>query len=567
MAEFIGNEEDRGAVTSITQNARQSRGVGASIFVRLCVVLLPSALILAFILPYAMHIPYWDSWEWVRILKMFRSGERDFMSILLMTHNEHPYGLPTLLFLGVGGFVHYGMAPFALISCLLMVGVGALLGNFATRLTGASAPLTAAIVILSVSPRHWENQIFGFQVGFPLAVLLCLGAIACAARVADREKASWWGVAATLACLAGAGLCSAASFAAFAAVGAVLLTGESTRHQRVALVLCGALAVAWFAQFVPPILALDHGMHVPWGSRIEGLFILAGAPLFAELKPASLVGGSVLAAFGVLGPLAVRRGPNHRALVAVGLLSLAFCAAVAYGRNVVDGNMSRYAIYSVPLMVVAMTLVLERLRGRWRDAAIWLVLVAVCLSAAWASVTAKSAVQRFHLEEIGLTDIVLNAHERSEADVRRLHPGGRAYTLPLIDYFLKVHPGLALPVTFRSVAVTALDDAQGATHTAVAADYTMRGPGYVYAAAPCKSCVLRWEVSGVTADKGTVGAIFRDAKGDEVANTYTLIDGARQDDVAYVVAAPPEAVSFEAYVWSPGPAVSFSNPRLGTSTP
>src|SRR5437879_11623029 len=79
-------------------------------------VALPGLLMLFYAAKFAVRIPIWDGWSWIRLLKEYHSGERSFLRVLLYVHIEHPYGLPSAVFIEAGQPFRYGFRPFGVLS-------------------------------------------------------------------------------------------------------------------------------------------------------------------------------------------------------------------------------------------------------------------------------------------------------------------------------------------------------------------------------------------------------------------------------------------------------------------
>jgi hypothetical protein len=230
-------------------------------------------------------------------LRRVETGEISFRDLLLLTHIEHPYGLPTAVFVYLGSLWGYSLKPMAVLSTMIIVANAGILFRQSQKCGVRSIVVLLAIAMIAMSYRQYENVLLGFQLGFPLMVMFGLGAVMAAtslgraAGLANRSRA----LSLLLACLFCGSTSSAASFAIFPTVTVTLLL-LVRRISIVGIVLVVLSGGLWLYHYVPLITAVHVG-RPPAVDVVKGLFILAGSPLFDNLSASFRTGVVVICCF------------------------------------------------------------------------------------------------------------------------------------------------------------------------------------------------------------------------------------------------------------------------------
>jgi len=363
---------------------------------------------------YSASQPYWDGWTWFEWLRQYRDKEVTWPQLLVRTHNEHPIGLSTLIFLFLDRPFGYDLRPLAMGSAIAFILSGGIVGAV-LRSAGIGTAGVIAALLICFSPRSVENLLTGFQITFTLTVLLGLLSIAAAYYAVIKESFALLIVLAALLILGGW------TTAGFLAVYPAIILTFLIRINRVSLagtVLAVGTAACWFimyrAQIVAPHLGAPGMME-----RIAGLTVLAGSPLVEQRMLAGVIGCFVLVSFGIFGALAWLSGNSQRRLaVSVGLFSLGLIATIAYGRGLMGGiNPSRYATFGAPLAAVA--LVLPTLYVRAASLAAYSVAL---IAFTWNINGATVEAQRVQQMDVLMRDLILNHRTKSAADLAVANP-------------------------------------------------------------------------------------------------------------------------------------------------
>jgi hypothetical protein len=144
---------------------------------------------------FGVDVPHWDEWVIVDALRRRANGAYGWAD-LWSRHNEHRIVVPKLLFLAEYQLLGDHSPKLCMYVCLaLLVGIAWGLCRIAVR-EHAVPPalrlwLCLPIVGFLVSPRQFENLMWGFQVGFvsvAVFAVACLGCLACFAEAAGGGR-------------------------------------------------------------------------------------------------------------------------------------------------------------------------------------------------------------------------------------------------------------------------------------------------------------------------------------------------------------------------------------------
>jgi len=314
----------------------------------------PAGLAIVFCWLFTSVAPFADCWHWIHIDQSYRLSEISLLKVLFITHNAHPYGLPTLIFLLVADVIAYRFDILAIASTIIIIANATIFMALARMAGIRSFVCVLAIAGLACSLRQDEIFLFGFDFGLALLITFSLLAFLATIFFLETESATQklgWGTAVILAAGA-AGLCDAAAAGLFPALLLLLVTSRwRPANLLLAITIC-VLCAAWLAYFFnlamirPPVSQI----RPPFSEAPLGFVILSGASLFENRYAAFGSGLVILGAFGWLGLQNWRGNARARALVSIGIFALGMIATLAMARGLMGGiNPGRYAILSMPL--------------------------------------------------------------------------------------------------------------------------------------------------------------------------------------------------------------------------
>ena len=506
-----------------------------------------------------MSSPYWDAWTWFEWLRQYENGETSLGHIVVRQHNEHPYGLPGVIFITFGSLWGYDLKLISILTAVVYCCSALILFDMVRK--AATTPIALlTTVLIGLSLRSSENLLYGFQLGFPLTVLCALIAVHAA-----LHRSTGGLVAMTLALVAG-GFCSATFVAVYPAVFAALLWGRTDRpwgSAMVAFLLC----VAWLLAFGPRLMA-SHQPSPDFAARATGFVTLAGSPFFSNSGAARVVGVVVLVTFAAMAVRTLRNpAPSKVALVCVGLCSLGMIGAVAAGRGDMSGtNPSRYAVFAIPLVVATAALFTASL-PRLRHLPLMMAAGAYILSGQDALVESRHA--RALEFQMGFT--VVNHGVMSDAEIKVLNPGPAEVIRPIIANMETNRYGVfSRPEPVRLAFQTLENFSAAGAKLTQSGDggYELTGRGHIAAGRDCAACIVRVMVDGLElpdaamdeesagavgkADENTrnVGFIFYDAAGTALQNLAWSVEG-RAPPAIIAATGPQGSAKVEAYLYSP----------------
>lgn len=320
----------------------------------------------AFVLNYAVEVPFWDDWEFVRLLDEADRGALTWEHIFGL-HNEHRIVVPRLCVLGLAAVFGYSTR----VQCLFTVAhltVMLLYVHAALRRPGGlgfwvAPPVFPLVAWLLLSWRQVENLVWGFQIGLSLPLTLTVISLfhLQTALSADRRRAP----AMVLAILAAVGASFSSTMGLLAwPAGLLMVILHWWRTGTRSLLLGWSLAtvvvwVAYFADYAAPrhhapvtAALLDPLRLLTYFARLCGSWS-------ADKSPAAGVATIALVAFA--GFRLARRRQLAQHGFWLGLIT--FCALtltmIAAGRSTDPATAlsSRYTTYCMPILAASLVLV------------------------------------------------------------------------------------------------------------------------------------------------------------------------------------------------------------------
>ena len=364
--------------------------------------------------------PYWDGWTWFEWLRQYQAGEASWQQILLWTHNEHPVGVPAVIFVFAGQLFDYDMRPMALASAASFIASGAAVAAVAWR-AGVPALGVAAVMLVCLSPRSVENVMTGFQLAFTLTVLCGVAAILLAYRAVTAG--SYVALTLMIPVLIIGGWTTAAFFAVYPALVLALLI-ELNRWSLIGVIGAAVVAMWWLALYAAAV-STSHLTQPDLPEQVCGLLILAGSPLVEYRPLAAALGITVLLAFVFCGTLAWYRGNDRqRVAVSMGLFSLGLVGTIAYGRGLMGGiNPSRYSTFGAPLVAMAMALPLLMVPIRFVRSVSIMICAAAALAFLWNVTPAWEEIVRVQRQDALVRGVSLNHQHKTDAEIQLVNPG------------------------------------------------------------------------------------------------------------------------------------------------
>jgi len=406
------------------------------------VVAAPAVLMLAYAAKFGVRIPIWDGWSWILLLKEYQSGERSLLGVLSFVHIEHPYGLPSALFIAVGYPFRYRFDPVCVV-CAGFICVGALVflrGAHRDSLRGLFNFLLIAAVLLSL--RQCDNILYAFQLGFPITVALGLIAIYSAVKIGEMETtrtaAAW--IALLVFLLSAAMLSSAAAPACF--VGAALPLFLSRGTQALRALMAVALAAAfWVGRYIFSIFRHTRARPEEAGGAADalvGFLSVIGSGLTDSRAGSVIAGLVILATFVILLVVLRRQGRQPVFLISVGLFSLALAATVTAGRGGMGGIVpGRYTSFTLPLVAATLALLFLWLREQpllRRRMAMAACAILLGISIAKGTAVAWDSGKVAHTQAAILAAIMKREGPKSAQEIGLLNPGPTTLIDSLVQF-------------------------------------------------------------------------------------------------------------------------------------
>jgi hypothetical protein len=321
---------------------------------------------------------YYDEWDWVLGAPTWDARA------YFVPHSEHWSTIPSIVYrvlmLAVGArtYVPY-MAVLMVLHCAVCV-----LLFLIVRRRGGDALAIAALAVLLVLGRGYENILWAFQIGFVGSVLGGLVAM----WLLDADRVPWWRCVLASAALIASLMSSGIGIPSCAAVAAQLVLDRDGRRRLWLLVPPAAAYLAWTATVgragltghrdpftLVAVGQLLHYAPTGIGAAAAGLVGLDAVPALTALAVLAVVVGVGWGRFG-LRPIALGAGAGLVVqFVVIGLVRAQIGDAEAAS--------SRYVyIGSVFLLILLMDIARHlRLRGAWTPVIAAVVIVSLVLNA------------------------------------------------------------------------------------------------------------------------------------------------------------------------------------------
>ncbi|MGB8352286.1 MAG: hypothetical protein WCD79_00205 [Chthoniobacteraceae bacterium] len=144
---------------------------------------------------YGVDFPYYDQWEGVGALFVkMNAGTLGFADFFAQ-HNEHRILFPLLIFYPLARLTHWNVRAelFVIwgIYVLLAWNIWRTMRGTGFAISRKSYWLFFAVCVIVFSPLQWQNQLWGFQVGFVLPLLFMIASIRVA--VSGRHPGNFIG--------------------------------------------------------------------------------------------------------------------------------------------------------------------------------------------------------------------------------------------------------------------------------------------------------------------------------------------------------------------------------------
>ena len=361
----------RRAQLAIAWASRWDRAAGYAAY---AVMLLAVFTGLAYVYAFGVNLYWWDDWPTLPVLfEHYDAGTlspADFWEL----HNEHRVLFPKLVMFGLGLLTRGDAVANMYFSQLLLAAILATyVIAFRRQFPGGWATwLMAPMAFLVFSWRQTENMLWGFQVGFVMVMAAALAAFLCLSRLSNQRYGPMF-----------VGAVAAATVAAFSSIhgllvwpvglGQLFVVSLSRRLKvMLATVWAGIAAIEWLAFFQgwekPP-------SHPAWGFAWEFLPTLVGGALWSSRRLA-FAGGIVLllaAAGAVVLVFACRQWAAQSFWLATMAFALATLGAITMGRcgyGVDYALASRYATFSIPIVIASYAIFVVQGRQRRHPATI-----------------------------------------------------------------------------------------------------------------------------------------------------------------------------------------------------
>lgn len=289
--------------------------------------------ILAAILRYAVGIPFWDQWDFVRALRRIEHGELSWARLLFASQGEHQIGMQVLLSAAAWRLTGMYM-PAVMVANWATAVLFCLLAFAVTRRALPPASVIPWLVLGAASffvfnPAAYQVWLWGLPLVHLLVPLLFLaGVFAAQSRLPDGFK-----IAAAAAAAMTASFILASGLLLWAMLPPVLWRYAAPRlfrRERAAAALFGIALIASLAPYALASHASPAPTDGPSGPEVMARFFLAYTGNLVALATghlplawAQLAGAGLLLFFALAGALAARelRGkPQWNALLVWGMV-------------------------------------------------------------------------------------------------------------------------------------------------------------------------------------------------------------------------------------------------------
>lgn len=508
----------------------------------------------------APDLPFWDAWGWIADIPSYRDG--DSVAVLrkgMLSQNEHLYLLPALVFRTTASVFGYSLRPYAYLSVVLFVCLGALLSRVAVS-AGAGIGGALLVFLVAVSFRHFENLLLGFQFGLVLSVFAGTAAI----WIADEyQTASGFSIALALA-LASLLSSAAGVFSLVLVVAVHHFDVKNPRKWLIAVSLLAVLMVATGAALYAFDVRFYQFVHLFLRALVAQSAALAIVD-WIKVMGGGLIGGKFAAAVGFIGIgwlvscIADDVRARHRlaAPSAIALFSLLSTFAVAWGRSPITEPASRWAVFALPGTAMAIVWLFARIVPRVEGGR---VRVGIPVALLWVWLTASNFVDaagyRNYIEQWAFElRTYLAYHNAGEPltkeQLGRFNPAIPELMRRILSIYKEVRPqafrdgielATQLPSSVAGEAVVSMDG--GVLRVA--------GPGYVHSRHVCvdeTGCVVRLIATVEAQGAATLGIIVRSPAGVQRANENITIPADGKPQVQTISADVANGEQVDPYVF------------------
>ena len=132
-------------------------------------ILLPGIITSFYINRFAVNVPFWDAWSFVRVLQAYTEGG-NWLSIIWEPAQAHRLFFPKLIFLLLAQFTDWNVVTQMYVSHLLAWGSLLILFLLYQKTIGGSLWGFVPVAWLVFSLGQWENILWGWQVSIYLQV-------------------------------------------------------------------------------------------------------------------------------------------------------------------------------------------------------------------------------------------------------------------------------------------------------------------------------------------------------------------------------------------------------------
>lgn len=277
--------------TSMEHNSTDQVKRRGAVLMALCASTVPIFYLACYIYSFSSALPVNDQWDVAPFIVSVKEGHLDLRQ-LFHFHNEHLIVIPRLLFAGLALLFTWDNRAECWLTFVFTATTFGLLCRFVLKgrergdVAGLVALVTAAFFLFSTT--QWQNWLWGFQLAWPIPVLVLTAAISSIYR--------WRGSIVTGMVITAATITAVLSMGSGFMVPLILFVVFSGRYLRSRdrrilpwLALCGcltALAVGLFLTNKPPGAGATH-----FGTNsLQGVAILLANPFldYARSLPGSL---------------------------------------------------------------------------------------------------------------------------------------------------------------------------------------------------------------------------------------------------------------------------------------
>lgn len=142
-----------------------------TLWLPLFLIILPGALAFLFIHRFAVNVPFWDQWEFIPTLRLFRQGDPNWLEATWRPHVSHRLFLPKLIFLGLAQLSNWNILVEIYLSHALswtyLFGLWLVYKQVSVPSLWGFIP----VAWLTFSFSQWENMLWGWQVAIYLLMV------------------------------------------------------------------------------------------------------------------------------------------------------------------------------------------------------------------------------------------------------------------------------------------------------------------------------------------------------------------------------------------------------------